>query len=275
MEQLDGIDNYLEKFVNMAIDYSPKLALAIITLIVGLWMIKACSALMRRTLTARDVEASLQSFIISLCSMTLKALLLLSIAGMVGIEVTSFIAIFGAAGLAVGMALSGTLQNFAWGVMIMLFKPYKVGDVIEAQGYIGSVKSIQIFNTVLKTPDNKTIIIPNAPISTGSLVNYSTEATRRVDLSFGIGYNDDIDKAKDVLFQVINKDSRIFSDPEPFVAVSELADSSVNFVCRLWVNAEDYWGVHFSMLENVKKAFDDNNISIPFPQQDVHMHTNS
>ncbi len=272
MEELDNIDKHLQQITEMAINYSPKIILALVTLFIGLWIIKGVSALIRRTLAAKDVDASLQSFITSLVSMTFKALLLLSIAGMVGIEVTSFIAIFGAAGLAVGMALSGTLQNFAGGVMIMLFKPYKVGDVIETQGYVGSVNQIQIFNTILKTPDNKTIIIPNAPISSGSMVNYSTEATRRVDLSFGIGYNDDIDQAKEVMMSVIKKDERIFSDPEPFIAVSELADSSVNFAVRLWVNAGDYWGVHFDTLENVKKAFDANNISIPFPQQDVHMH---
>jgi len=269
---MDNIDKHLEQITAMAIEFSPKIILAVLTLIVGLWLIKMVGKGVQRTMAARDVDVSLQTFVTSLCTMTLKALLILSIAGMVGIEVTSFIAIFGAAGLAVGMALSGTLQNFAGGVMLMLFKPYKVGDFVEVQGYAGTVKAIQIFNTILKTGDNKTIIIPNAPISTSSMINYSTEATRRVDLNFGIGYNDDIDQAKAVLLSIIEKDERVFTDPAPFIAVSELADNSVNFVVRIWVNAGDYWGVHFAMLENVKKGFDENKISIPYPQQDVHMH---
>jgi small conductance mechanosensitive channel len=196
----------------------------------------------------------------------------ISALGMLGIEMTSFIAILGAAALAVGMALSGTLQNFAGGVMILLFKPFKVGDVIDAQGYVGTVQQIQIFVTILTTPDNKTILIPNGPLSNGSMVNFSTQERRRVDMTFGIGYGDDLDKAYEVLKRLINADERILRDPEPFMALSELADSSVNITVRLWVNASDYWAVYFRMNEEVYKSFDKEGISIPYPQRDIHIY---
>jgi len=178
----------------------------------------------------------------------------------------------GAAGLAVGMALSGTLQNFAGGVMILLFKPYKVGDVIEAQGYVGSVKEIQIFTSILTTPDNKTVLIPNGPLATGSLINFSTQDTRRVDWTIGIAYGDDLDKAYEVIKGFIGEDDRILKDPEPFMALSALADSSVNIVVRVWVNSPDYWGVFFDMNEKVYRSFDKEGLGIPFPQMDVHLH---
>jgi small conductance mechanosensitive channel len=197
--------------------------------------------------------------------------LFISVAGMVGIEMTSFIAILGAAGLAVGLALQGTLQSFAGGVMILLFKPFKVGDVLEAQGYVGSVKEIQIFNTIMATPDNKIIIIPNGSLANSSMTNYSTMDTRRVDFSFGIGYDDDFDKAKEIIKGLIDADERILKDPAPFVRVGELADSSVNITTRVWVNAPEYWNVHFDMIENVKRSFDKEKISIPYPQMDVHL----
>jgi small conductance mechanosensitive channel len=253
--------------------YGPNLILAILTLVIGLWVIKAIVKALARAFEKKEYDPSLETFILSLTRIVLKVLLVISVVGMLGVQMTSFIAILGAAGLAVGLALSGTLQNFAGGVMILIFKPFKVGDVLEAQGFIGSVKAIQIFNTILKTPDNKTIILPNAPLSAGSMVNYSTELTRRVDLTFGIGYDDDIDQAKAAIQALVDADDRILKDPAPFIAVSELADSSVNFVVRLWVNSTDYWGVHFDMIEAVKKEFDRRNISIPYPQQDVHMHT--
>jgi small conductance mechanosensitive channel len=191
---------------------------------------------------------------------------------MLGVEMTSFIAILGAAGLAVGLALSGTLQNFAGGVMILLFRPFKVGDFIDAQGFMGSVKEIQIFNTILKTPDNKTIIIPNGGLSTSSMTNFSTEPQRRVDWTFGIGYGDDAEKAKAVLKRLCDEDERILKDPEVFIALSALADSSVNFVVRAWVNAPDYWNVFFDMNEKVYKTFAEEGLNIPFPQMDVHVH---
>jgi len=177
-----------------------------------------------------------------------------------------------ALGLAIGMALSGTLQNFAGGAMILIFKPFKVGDVIEAQGYIGSVSQIQIFNTILKTPDNKTIIIPNGGLSTSSMINYSTEAKRRVDWTIGIAYGDDADKAREVIKRLCDEDSRILKDPEVFIAVSALADSSVNFTVRAWVNSADYWAVYFDLNERVYKTFESEGLNIPYPQMDVHLH---
>lgn len=252
--------------------YGLKVLGAIVTLIIGLWIIGRLGKVFNRILSKSNVDASLASFLKSLVSIILRILLIVSIAGMMGVETTSFIAILGAAGLAIGMALSGTLQNFAGGVMILLFKPYKVGDFIDAQGYTGSVSAIQIFNTILKTPDNKTIIIPNGGLAGGSMINYSTEEERRVDWTFGIGYGDDVDKAYEVLGRLISNDDRILKDPEPFMALSELADSSVNIVVRVWVKAPDYWDVFFKMNEEVYKTFDKEGLSIPFPQRDVHLY---
>ncbi len=273
MEQFntDQVSIYLEKFYELAIAYAPKLILAVITLIVGLRLIKLVSRGMEKLMDKNGMDVSLRPFLKGMLSILLKAVLVISVLGMIGIEMTSFIAILGAASLAIGMALSGTLQNFAGGVMILVFKPFKVGDYIEAQGYSGSVKEIQIFNTILATPDNRIIIIPNGGLSTGSMVNYSSEEKRRVDFVFGIGYDDDIDKAKEVIRSVAQSHDKVMTDPEPFIAVKELADSSVNFAVRLWVNAADYWDVHFYMNEMVKKEFDKQNISIPYPQTDVHV----
>jgi small conductance mechanosensitive channel len=271
MENLNNLEGIMNTVYDLALKYGLKLLLAVVTLIVGLWIVNAIIRGIRRNMEKRNVDATLRQFLGSLLSMLLKIMLIISVISMVGVEMTSFVAILAAAGLAVGMALSGTLQNFAGGVMIVLFKPFKVGDFIDAQGYMGTVKDIQIFNTILKTPDNKTIIIPNGGLSTSSMTNFSTEETRRVDFTFGIGYGDDIDKAKKVIESVIKTDSRIFADPAPFVAVSELGDSSVNFAVRVWANASDYWGIFFDMNENIKKTFDKEGISIPFPQRDVHL----
>ena len=261
----------LSTISDLVIKYGLKLLLAVVTLIVGLWIIKLIMGTVRRNMEKRNVEASLRQFLHSIFSILLKIMLIISVISMVGVEMTSFVAILAAAGLAVGLALSGTLQNFAGGVMIILFKPFKVGDYIDAQGFSGTVKDMQIFNTILKTPDNKTVILPNGSLSTSPMTNYSTEPTRRVDFTFGIGYTDDIDKAKSVILNIITKDERVMKDPEPFVAVSELADSSVNFAVRVWAQASDYWAIYFDMFENIKKAFDREGISIPFPQRDVHL----
>ncbi|MEZ4999636.1 MAG: mechanosensitive ion channel [Bacteroidales bacterium] len=267
-----NIDSLLQMVGELATTYGIKLVLAIVVLLIGLSAIRAIVKALAKVMAKAEVNVTLVPFFKSLVSVGLKILLFISILGMVGVQMTSFIAVLGAAGLAVGLALSGTLQNFAGGVIIMLFKPYKVGDVIEAQGYLGSVKAIHIFNTVLTTGDNKTIIIPNAPISGGSLVNYSTQEKRRVDFTFGIGYNDDIDRAREVITKVLLEDERIHRDPEPFIKVAELGDSSVNFTVRVWVNTPDYWVVFFDNTEKIKKAFDRNGISIPFPQSDVHLY---
>ena len=265
-------EEILNQITEMTLLYGPKLIGAIVVWIIGRWIIKAIGKGVEKALQKSKTDASLMPFLLGLANGLLKVMLVITVLGMLGIEMTSFIAVLGAAGLAVGMALSGTLQNFAGGVMILIFKPFKNGDVIEAQGYIGSVSEIQIFNTILKTPDNKTIIIPNGGLSTSSMVNYSTEATRRVDWSIGIGYGDDADKAREVIKRLCDEDSRIFKDPEVFIAVSELADSSVNFAVRAWVNAADYWGVYFEMNEKVYKTFESEGLNIPYPQMDVHVH---
>jgi small conductance mechanosensitive channel len=197
--------------------------------------------------------------------------LVISALSIIGIEMTSFVAILGAAGLAVGMALSGTLQNFAGGVIILLLRPFKVGDFVEASGYTGTVDEIQIFHTTLKTPDNKTVILPNGPLASGSLINYSTEPTRRVDFTFGIAYGDDADNARSVLLTLIKADSRIMTDPEPNVFVGALADSAVNLSVRVWVRSEDYWPVFFDLTEKVYKVFPQSQLNFPFPQMDVHV----
>ena len=268
-------EKIIADMMDMALLYGPKLVGAIFVWIIGAWIIKAINMGLSRMLDKGKIDPTLKPFIKSLLGALLKVLLAITVLSMIGIEMTSFIAILGAAGLAIGMALSGTLQNFAGGVIILIFKPYRIGDFVEAQGYTGTVSEIQIFNTILKTPDNKTIIIPNGGLSTGSLTNYSTEPTRRVDWTFGIGYGDDIDQAKALMLELCKADERILQDPEPFVEVSALADSSVNFAVRAWVKSEDYWDVFFAMNGNIYKAFNQQGINIPFPQMDVHLHKTS
>ena len=270
-ENLPEVSKYLEIAFEAAINYGPKVILAIVTLIIGLWLIRKLVDKTSAHFSAK-ADPSLASFMSSLVSVLLKIMLFIAVASMIGIQTTSFIAVLGAAGLAVGLALQGSLANFAGGVLILLFKPYKVGDVIEAQGHIGVVKQIQIFNTILTTADNRIVIIPNGPLSNGSLININQMPTRRIDFSFGIGYGDSIDKAKSVLEGLVAADSRILKDPAHMIVVEALADSSVNIKVRVWVNTADYWGVNFDMIEAVKKKFDAEDISIPFPQRDVHIH---
>ncbi len=271
-EQMQG---YVDTVVEMALTYGPKLVLAVIVLLVGLWVVNRLVKLMGIAMQKSAAEPTLARFLGNLVSIGLKALLLISVASMIGVETTSFIAIIAAAGLAIGLALQGSLANFAGGVLILMFRPFKVGDFIDAQGVTGTVKEIQIFSTIINTGDNKTIIVPNGALSNGIITNFSKESTRRVDFVFGIGYDDDIAKAKAVLERLVGEDTRIHADPAHLIVVSELADSSVNFTMRVWVNATDYSGVYFDMTENVKLAFDAENISIPFPQTDVHLHNQS
>ncbi len=271
---MENVDLYYEHAVTFIMDFGPKVIGAILVLFIGLKLVKMVTTTSKKVMLKRGMDSSLIPFLVGIMNMGLKALVIISVMSMVGIEMTSFIALLGAAGLAIGMALSGTLQNFAGGVMILAFKPYKAGDFIEAQGYMGIVKHIDIFNTVLNTVDNKKVILPNGPLSTSSLINYSSEPTRRVDFSFGIGYGDDIDKARSIIMEEIDKLPQIMRDvksKEPMVVVGELGDSSVNLTTRVWVKSEDYWTINFAMLENVKKAFDKSGISIPFPQTDVHL----
>lgn len=258
---------YLEKYGLPAL-------LALVTLVIGLMVIKRIVRMVKSLMEKRNVDASLRPFFASLTSVGLKTLLIISVIDMVGIATTSFIAVLGAAGLAVGMALSGTLQNFAGGVVVLVLKPYKVGDFIEAQGYSGTVHAIQIFHTILKTPDNQTVIIPNGPMSSSSILNYSTEPTRRLNLTFGIGYGDSTDKGKEVLVGIIEKNEKFLNDPEPIIGVEALADSSVNLTFKAWVKSEDYWEVYRWMQETVYKEFNSQGLNIPFPQMDVHVHNN-
>jgi small conductance mechanosensitive channel len=271
-EVVEGIDKYSGMAQDLVIQHGPGLLLALLTLIIGWWIIGSVNSGIRRTLEKGGMEETLRKFLVNLSNVLLKALLLISVASMVGIETTSFIAVLGAAGLAIGLALQGSLANFAGGVLILIFRPYKVGDFIDAAGHMGVVKSIEIFNTIMTTGDNKTIILPNGAVSNGPITNYSTQDTRRVDIVFGIGYDDDLKKAKDILMELIQADKRILSDPEPMVVVSSLGDSCVNITTRSWVNASDYWGVFFDLTENVKLNFDEKGISIPYPQTDVHLH---
>jgi small conductance mechanosensitive channel len=271
---MENIKNWFsnpEQIMGFVIKYGGQLLIAIITLIVGLWIISLLMKGMKKLFRARDMDPGLQSFLLSVSSIALKIMLIISVISMLGVKMTSFIAVLGAAGLAIGMALSGSLQNFAGGVMLLMFKPFKVGDYITAQGESGTVSEIQIFHTILKTPDNKTVILPNGALSTGSMVNYSKEPQRRVDFTFGIGYDDDIDKAKNLILSIIEKDSRILKEPAPFIGVINLGDSSVDLVVRVWAKASNYWGIFFDLQETVKKEFDRQGISIPYPQTDVHL----
>lgn len=273
METLSVInwDAFLDKLISLGTTLGSKLLAAILILLIGRWIIRRLKKLVNNILEKRQVEASLATFTKSLINITFNFLLALMIVGTLGVETSSIIALFASIGVGIGMALSGTLQNFAGGIMILLFKPFKVGDFIEAQGQSGTVKEIQIFNTILTTPDNKIIIIPNGGLSTGIMQNYSKEALRRVDWQFGIAYGDNYDKAQEVIARLLNADNRILKEPNYFIALTSLGESSVNIVVRAWVNATDYWGVYFDMNEKVYKTFAEESINIPFPQLDVHL----
>jgi small conductance mechanosensitive channel len=265
------LDSLSTKAYELGLTYAPKLALAIITLIIGLWVIGILAKLLKVSMEKSHVDPTLIPFISSLISWIFKLLLFISVASMVGIATTSFIAVLGAAGLAIGLALQGSLANFAGGVLIMIFKPYRVGDLIDSQGHLGVVKEVQIFNTVLTSPQNKQIIVPNGMMSNGAITNFTTEGLIRLDLSVGIAYDADIGKAKEVLLAVLNEHSLILKDPAPFVGVEALADSSVNLAVRPYCKPEHYWDVFFDVNEQMKIALDKNKISIPFPQRDVHI----
>jgi len=259
------------KAYELGIEYAPRLALAIITLLIGLWIISGITKLIKLSMERSKVDPTLIPFMSSLVSWILKVLLFISVASMIGIATTSFIAVLGAAGLAIGLALQGSLANFAGGVLVMIFKPYKVGDLIESQGHLGVVKEVQIFNTILIAPQSKQVIIPNGATSNGSIVNYTVEGKIRVDLTVGVSYDADIDKTKAVLMEVLVANDKVMQDPAPFIGVLEMADSSVNFAVRPHCLPKDYWDVFFSVNEGVKKALDKNAINIPFPQRDVHL----
>jgi small conductance mechanosensitive channel len=248
-----------------------KVIAAIAILVIGRWIAMLVRRVVRRVMERANVESIIIGFVSSIAYITLLAFVVVAALGQLGIQTTSFIAILGAAGLAIGLALQGSLANFAAGFLMIIFRPFKVGDFIEGAGVAGVVREIQIFTTTLKTPDNKTIIIPNAKLSGDNIINYSAEATRRVDMTVGVAYDADLATVKAVLNDIISRDERIHADPAPQVVVAELADSSVNFVVRVWTSKDDYWGVKCDMTETIKNRFDAEGIGIPFPQRDIHI----
>ena len=254
------------------LDFAINLVTAIVIFYVGRLVVRILTRGMRKVLEAQNVDKTLVTFVSNLTSMVLLTVVIIAAVGALGVQTTSFIAILGAAGLAIGLALQGSLSNFAAGVLIVLFRPYKVGDWIEAAGISGSVEEVQILTTVLKTGDNKQVIVPNAQIMNSIITNYSANDTRRVDMVVGVSYDDDLDKVRSTLEELVAAEDRILDDPACTIAVSALADSSVNFVVRPWVKTSDYWGVNFELTEAIKKRFDKEGISFPFPQQDVHLY---
>jgi small conductance mechanosensitive channel len=266
------VAQYQDQFIEMAMSYVPKLALAIVTLIGGLWVIHLLVKGLKKILEKKQVDEAVQPFLATLASTSLKVILFVIVASQVGIATTSLVAVLGAAGLAIGLALQGSLANFAGGVLILLLKPFDTGHYIAASGYAGTVSEIQIFYTILVTPQNQRIMIPNGQLSNNPVINYSYEPTRRLDLFFGISYNDDIDLARQTIQEVINNDERTHKEPAPQILVEELADNSVTIKIRVWTDQDVFWPLHFDMIENVKKAFDKKGITIPFPQRDVHLH---
>ena len=266
------MENWMEVVETYATEYGLRIIAAIAILIIGRIVVGMLTGIVKRLMGKANVDETLARFVSSLTRIALMVFVFIAALDQLGVETASFIAIIGAAGLAVGFALQGSLSNFASGVMLIVFRPFKSGDFIEAGGTAGVVDGIRIFNTVLKTPDNKTVIVPNSGITGGNIINYSAQETRRVDMVFGIGYGDDIKKAKEILHKILDDDPRVLKDPAPVVVVGELADSSVNFNVRPWVKTADYWGVYGDVHEKVKLTFDEQGVSIPFPQQDVHMH---
>lgn len=268
-------DMSLEEIVSMAtklaIDMAFRVVAAILIYWISQWIIKRIVRVMARLFEKRSIDVSLRGFLVSLMKITLNIFVIVIIVSVLGINTTSFIALFASAGLAIGMALSGTLQNFAGGIMILFIKPYKVGDFIEAQNYTGTVKEISLFNTLINTIDNKTIIIPNGSLSTGIINNFSAESLRRVDWTFGIAYGDNYDVAKTTISEMLKADERVLKTPETFIALHSLGDSSVNIIVRAWVETEDYWDLYFDINERVYKTFPTVGLSIPFPQMDLHI----
>jgi len=264
-----------EKLSDFVVAYAPKVIGAILTLIIGFMIIGWVVGMVRKMMDKRGIDATISPFLTSLVSVGLKVMLLLSVAGMFGIETTSFVAIFGALAFAIGMALQGSLGHFASGVMILIFKPYRVGDLVDLGGHIGVVEEVQVFNTLLITPDNKKIIVPNGVVTSDVITNISGQGEIRVDMTYGIGYDDDIDGTKSIIREVAKGCPQVLQNKPVDVFVSELADSSVNFVVRPWAKSEHYWDVYFYMHEHIKKQFDKANIGIPYPQMDLHVKSNS
>jgi small conductance mechanosensitive channel len=266
------IDSLLATLQNLATLYGLKILAAIFIFVIGRWIAKMIKKFLGKTMTRSGVDATIIPFVLDLSYVALLIMVIVASLGALGIQTTSLIAVLGAAGLAVGLALQGSLSNFAAGVLIVTFRPIRVGDYFEGAGTAGTVEHIQIFSTTAKTPDNKVIIIPNGKLLSDNIVNYSMKEIRRVDMTIGVSYADPIDKVKEILADILARDSRILPDPSPTIGLIQLADSSVNFAVRPWVKSEDYWAVYFDLHETIKKRFDAEGISIPFPQQDIHVY---
>lgn len=268
---IETVYNTISKY---AVDFGFNLLAAILLLLVGLWVIKRMVKGIKKLMIKRQMDESLIPFLGAIIGITLKIVLIISVVGVLGVQTSSFIAIIGSAGLAIGLALQGSLSNFAGGVLLLTLRPINKGDFIQTSNASGTVHLINIFNTVLKTPNNQVVYVPNGQLANSVITNYSQESTRRLVLTFGISYKDDIKKAKEVVQQIIENTEEILPDPEPFIGVSALADSSVNIEIKVWVANEHYWPQLYGLQERVKYAFDENNISIPFPQRDVHVFNN-
>ena len=265
------MENIISWLQTDGLDFLIKVAIALVIFIIGKWVARKVTNLIKKGMAKSNMDETLISFLGNGVYMILMVCVILVTLDYLGVKTTSFVAILGAAGLAVGLALQGSLANFASGVLIIMFRPFKKGDAVDGGGVFGIVEEITILTTNMRTPDNKVIIIPNSQIMGGAITNFSTKPTRRVDMVFGCGYDDDIRKAKKVLEEILEADDRVLEDPAYTVGVNELADSSVNFVVRPWVNAADYWNVFFDTHETVKIRFDEEGLSIPYPQSDVHM----
>lgn len=269
MENID-IEKWKAMFFDYGTEYGLKLLGAAIIWIIGSWVIKKIKKMLKKVIAKTEYDESLEIFISNLVVGLLKVILVVVILGQLGVETTSFAAILAAAGLAIGLALQGSLSNFAGGVLIMIFKPYRMGDFIEAQGEIGVVKEIEIFTTKLNTVDNKEVIIPNGAMSNGNITNYTTEKTRRIDITMGVSYDADIKQTKNLLMKIMTDHPKVLKDPAPMVVLAELADSSVNFKMRPWTLTDDYWDVYFELMETCKIELDKAGIEIPYPQMDIH-----
>jgi small conductance mechanosensitive channel len=270
---LDNAGEVLSRVCEMLVKYGLQVVGAVLILAVGRWLAKLLSRLISRVLTKAKVDATLVPFIENLSYTAMLVFVIVAALDRVGVQTASFIAVLGAAGLAVGLALQGSLANFASGVLLLVFKPFRIGDFVEIGGVKGTVQAIQIFNTVLNSPDNIRIVVPNGQVTGGSILNYTINGTRRVDLVIGVSYDDDLKKARQVIEGVLAAEPRILAEPAPVVAVNEMGDSSVNFVVRPWVKTADYWGVYCSLTEKLKVAMDENGLTIPFPQQEIFVHT--
>ena len=265
------MEELLVRLPDYLIEYGLKIIAAVAIFLIGRWVANLLSGLFERLLLRANVDETLAVFVRNLSYYLILIFVIIAAIDKIGVKTTSLVALLGAAGLAVGLALQGALSNFAAGVMLILFKPFRVGDFVEAAGTLGAVEKIKIFNTVLNHPDNRRIILPNAQITGAKIVNFTAIDKRRVDMVFGISYDDDIGNAKAILLNLVRSDSRVLKDPEPVVAVSELAESSVNLICRPWTTPDNYWGVHFDTMEKGKMELEKAGITIPFPQRDVHL----